>query len=46
VAPAAIAAGAITTLALLKQDGAIAWLEASGLPWLAVRADGEVLHSA
>ncbi len=45
VAPAAIAAGATTTIALLRQGGAIPWLEASGLPWLAVRPDGAVLHS-
>lgn len=44
VAPVAVAAGAMTTIALLKQADALDYLESTGLPYLAVRADGKVLH--
>lgn len=44
LAPVAIAAGSYATIAMLKQDEAITFLDASGLAYLAIDRDG-VLHS-
>ncbi len=41
-APACLAAGALTTTAMLLQDGAATFLEQQGQPWLAVDALGQV----
>lgn len=45
-APTCLVAGTATTIAMLKGDaGGMAWLEALGLPYLAVRADGKQVSS-
>jgi len=45
-AAACIVAGSATTIAMLKgADGGEAWLEALGLPYFCVRADGSVAHT-
>ncbi|CAN5136296.1 FAD:protein FMN transferase [soil metagenome] len=44
VAPVAVAAGAIATIALLNQAGALDYLESAGFAYLAVRADGQVFR--
>jgi thiamine biosynthesis lipoprotein ApbE len=45
VAPAAVAAGGYTTIAMLLEVEAPAHLEATGLPWLAVGPDGAIVSS-
>lgn len=42
LAPNATAAGALTTIAMLKEEGAIAWLDSQGASYLAVGHDGQV----
>jgi len=44
VAPVCSAAGAITTIAMLKQGDAAEFLQAQGVAWLGVDAQG-VVHS-
>jgi thiamine biosynthesis lipoprotein len=39
-------AGALATIAMLKGDGATAWLSSQGVRYLAVQADGQVLSHA
>lgn len=46
LAPNATAAGALTTIAMLKEEGAIAWLERQGASYLAVSHDGQVRSNA
>ena len=46
LAPNATAAGALTTIAMLKEEGAIAWLEDQGVSYLAVRHDGQIRTNA
>lgn len=43
-APACLAAGAISTVAMLKGDGALDFLREQGVGFLAVDADGNVFH--
>jgi thiamine biosynthesis lipoprotein len=44
-APSCLVAGSATTVAMLEgEEGGIAWLEALGLPYLAVRDDGRVAN--
>ena len=45
VAPVAVAAGGYTTIAMLLEAEAPAYLEAVGLPWLGVGPDGAVVSS-
>ncbi|MFM1988193.1 MAG: hypothetical protein RJA99_1150 [Pseudomonadota bacterium] len=45
VAPVAVAAGGYTTIAMLLEADAPAYLGRTGLPWLAVGPDGAVLAS-
>jgi FAD:protein FMN transferase len=45
LAPVAIAAGSYATVAMLKQADGIAFLDASGLAYLAIAADGSVTRS-
>ncbi|MEI7446328.1 MAG: FAD:protein FMN transferase [Burkholderiales bacterium] len=45
VAPVAVAAGGYTTIAMLLEADAPAYLERTGLPWLAVGPDGAVSAS-
>ena len=42
LAPACLAAGALTTIAMLKEGGAEAFLREQGVSWLAVDAQGRV----
>lgn len=44
VAPLAVAAGAMSTIAMLKGDGAAAFLAAQQVAWLGVDASGEVIR--
>lgn len=44
-APVAVAAGGYTTIAMLLEAEAVTYLEATGLPWIAVGPDG-ALHSS
>ena len=46
IAPLCVAAGAMSTTAMLKGPDAIAFLEGQGVSYLAVDADGHVLRSA
>ena len=46
IAPVCVAAGAMSTTAMLKGPDAIAFLEAQGVSYLAVDADGRVRRSA
>jgi thiamine biosynthesis lipoprotein len=46
LAPNATAAGALTTIAMLKEEGGIAWLESQGASYLAVGHDGQVRTNA
>ena len=46
VAPACLAAGALTTVAMLKGDAALAFLAGQGVGYLAVDAAGQVHHHA
>lgn len=46
LAPNATAAGALTTIAMLKEEGAIDWLESQGASYLAVDHDGQVCSNA
>ena len=46
VAPACLAAGALTTIAMLKGEGALAYLASQNVGYLAVDATGEVHHHA
>lgn len=43
LAPLSIAAGSYSTIAMLKQEAGKAWLDESGLAYLLVGAEGEVL---
>lgn len=43
--PACVAAGALTTIAMLKGDAALAFLAEQRAPYLAVDAAGQVFHS-
>jgi thiamine biosynthesis lipoprotein len=43
-APNTTAAGALCTVAMLQGEGAIAWLDAQGASYLAVRGDGELFR--
>ena len=45
IAPVCVAAGAMSTTAMLKGPEAIAFLEGQGVSYLAVDADGQVLQS-
>ncbi len=45
IAPVCVAAGAMSTTAMLKGTDAIAFLEGQGVSYLAVDADGQVLRS-
>ncbi|MBH9552689.1 FAD:protein FMN transferase [Inhella gelatinilytica] len=46
LAPQAVTAGAISTLALLKEEAALPFLRATGLPFLAIDANGQThLHT-
>ena len=42
LAPNATAGGALTTIAMLKEEGAIDWLQSQGASYLAVGRDGQV----
>jgi FAD:protein FMN transferase len=42
IAPACLAAGALTTVAMLKGEGALAFLESQNVAYLAVDAQGRV----
>ena len=44
VAPACLAAGALTTIAMLKENDALAFLASQNVGYLAVDADGHVHH--
>jgi FAD:protein FMN transferase len=44
IASNAVMAGALTTIAMLKEAGAIDFLKSYGLPYLAVRSNGELLQ--
>jgi thiamine biosynthesis lipoprotein len=44
LAPLAVAAGSVATIAMLKQDEAIAFLDDAGLAYLAVAKDGAVIR--
>jgi FAD:protein FMN transferase len=44
IAANAVMAGALTTIAMLKEAEAINFLKSYGLPYLAVRSDGELLQ--
>jgi thiamine biosynthesis lipoprotein len=46
LAPAAVAAGSITTIAMLKTDKAIEYLEASGFSYLAIDHAGRIYQTA
>jgi thiamine biosynthesis lipoprotein len=46
VAPACLAAGALTTVAMLKGEEALAFLAAQGVGYLAVDAGGQIHHHA
>ena len=46
IAPVCVAAGAISTTAMLKGPDAITFLDGQGVRYLAVDADGQVLQSA
>ena len=46
IAPVCVAAGAMSTTAMLKGSAAIAFLEGQGVSYLAVDAHGQVLRSA
>ena len=45
VAPVCVAAGALSTTAMLKGPSAVEFLESQGISYLAVDADGQVLRS-
>ena len=45
IAPVCVAAGAMSTTAMLKGPGAIAFLKGQGVSYLAVDADGQILRS-
>jgi thiamine biosynthesis lipoprotein len=45
VAPVAVAAGGYTTVAMLLEADAPAYLDATGLPWLAIGPDGTPMSS-
>jgi thiamine biosynthesis lipoprotein len=42
VAPVAVAAGSFSTIAMLKQEDGLAFLEASGMDYLAVDQQGKL----
>ncbi|MFZ6647153.1 FAD:protein FMN transferase [Undibacterium sp. TJN25] len=44
LAPLAIAAGSCSTIAMLKQEEGLAFLEASGMRYLAMDGEGNLLH--
>lgn len=46
LAPNATAAGALTTIAMLKEEDATAWLDTQGVSYLAVRHDGQIQSNA
>lgn len=45
LAPLAIMAGSYSTVAMLKEEVGIDWLKQSGLPYLAVASNGELIRS-
>lgn len=45
IAPQCLIAGTASTIAMLKGEAGIAWLEELGLPWFAVDATGRALKS-
>lgn len=46
IAPTTIMAGALTTIAMLKEDKAIPFLDSYQLPYFAIRSDGAVFQSS
>lgn len=46
IAPQCLVAGTASTIAMLKGEAGITWLQALGLPWFALNAQGQVLRSA
>ena len=45
LAPVAVMAGALSTVAMLKEDQALAFLQASGCAYLAVDAQGKIFKN-
>jgi FAD:protein FMN transferase len=45
-APLCVAAGSLSTIAMLRGEGALAWLDAQGATYLAVDAAGRLHHGA